>query len=179
MSRKHRLALGQEIDDAVPRIGVGQIVGDAPPSLLGRFVVANALERYGEAEAALGIRSFGGDPRPEELVVLSATDLRQIGVDAIRVHHELIALRTRPQQRCALAWRRVGLKTAAQPEDVRAQHLYGAPWTTRGPEAVEECVSRHDLIPVQQEQREQRQLLRRAEVDLGAVPPRGDRAQQP
>jgi tetratricopeptide (TPR) repeat protein len=82
LSRKSRIALVESVEQAVPTLGAERIAELAPRSTLGRAMVAAVLDRNGAPQAAVAVRAASGPTRPEEIDLLPARTIRQIGLDA-------------------------------------------------------------------------------------------------
>jgi hypothetical protein len=111
----------------------------------------------GDRVARLALGSAGGHER-----------LEAVGIDHVRPQQVAVVardqhLRTEPSRPRA--------------RDIRAQHRHGVGWWIAGPQRLDHPIRRDGLAAMQQEQREQRTLLRAAERKLLAVTP-GDRLAQ-
>ena len=82
LSRKSRLALAEAVEQGIAKLGVERIPDLAPRSTIGRATVAAALDERGEAAKASAVRAAIGATRPEEILFLTAAELRAIGIDA-------------------------------------------------------------------------------------------------
>ena len=97
-------------------------------------------------------------------------------VDRVRIRVELVA---RCSCRQDLAPSAEGLDGAAEIGDVDLDRMRGGPRGVLTPEDVDEPIVRHDLAGMQQQNREQGALLRRAELGDRTVGGHLERAQEP
>jgi len=82
LSRAERRAYERAVEAAIARLGTAKVAATPPRGTVARALLADALDRHGDAAGAGAVRAGVTRTRPEEIELLPAPTLRALGVAA-------------------------------------------------------------------------------------------------